>query len=100
MGKSHFRNNIRRRLAIAGIESMTKLWSNPESDEIAHNAGKALIAIARRNRVRIPRKIRMRICRTCKKALNSTNSKTRIKMKSVRVSCLDCGRVHRYYGGV
>ena len=100
MGKSHFRNNIRRRHATAGIESMTKLWSNPESDEIAHNAGKTLIAIARRNRVRIPRRIRMRICRTCKKALNSTNSKTRIKMKCVVVSCLDCGRVHRYYGGV
>tara|TARA_B100000900_G_scaffold415992_1_gene448371 strand:- start:2166 stop:2468 length:303 start_codon:yes stop_codon:yes gene_type:complete len=100
MRKNHLRNNIRRRHALAGIESMTRLWSNPESEEVAHNAGTTLIAIARRNRVRIPRRIRMRICRTCKKALNSTNSKTRIKMKCVVVSCLDCGRVHRYYGGV
>jgi len=100
MRKNHLRNNIRRRHALAGIESMTRLWSNPESEEVAHNAGTTLIAIARRNRVRIPKRIRMRICRTCKKALNSTNSKTRIKMKCVVVSCLDCGRVHRYYGGV
>ena len=100
MGKGNPRNHNRRRHAIAGIESMARLWSNHESEEIAHNAGTTLIAIARRNRVRIPKRMRIRICRTCKKPLNSTNSKTRIKMKSVRVSCLDCGRVHRYYGGV
>lgn len=100
MRRGNSRNNIRRRHAIAGIESMARLWSYPESEEIAHNAGTTLIAIARRNRVRIPRGMRFRICRTCKKPLNSTNSKTRIKKKSVRVSCLDCGRVHRYYGGV
>ncbi len=78
---------------------MSRLWSNSESDEIAQNAGTTLIAIARRNRVRISRRMRMRICRTCKKTLNSKNSKTRIKMKTIVVSCLDCGRAHKYRGG-
>jgi len=100
MGRGNSGNNIRRKHALAGIESMARLWSNSKSGEIAHNAGTTLIAIARRNRVRIPRRMRFRICRTCKKPLNSTNSKTRIRMKSVMVSCLDCGRVHRYHGGV
>ena len=99
MGRGHSRNNIRRRHAKAGVETMSRLWSNSESDEISQNAGTTLIAIARRNRVRISRRMRMRICRTCKKTLNSKNSKTRIKMKTIVVSCLDCGRAHKYRGG-
>ncbi|MEK9864969.1 MAG: ribonuclease P Rpr2/Rpp21/SNM1 subunit [Euryarchaeota archaeon] len=100
MAKRRPRRVDRIRLAQEGLESMARLWLTSDSPEISSNAGKTLIRLSRRHRIKVPTEIRMRVCRSCKKILDSNNSKTRIRLKGIVVSCMDCGRTHRYHGGV
>jgi ribonuclease P protein subunit RPR2 len=54
--------------------------------------------IASRNRVHIPRELKLRVCPGCKSYLSSTTSRTRIRQTRephVAITCLQCGHVTR-----
>ena len=89
----------RSKIASGAVGSLARIWLSNPSSEVAQSAGTAMLRTARRNRVRIPDELRMRACRSCRKMLNSSNSRTRIRSGQVIVTCIICGRIHRYSGG-
>ena len=90
----------RTRIASDAVEGLARIWLQDPSSEVAQSAGAAMLRTARRNRVRIPSELRMRACRGCRKMLNTSNSRTRVRAGRIIVTCVECGRVHRYLGGV
>mgnify|MGYP001403216502 CR=1 FL=1 len=89
----------RAKIASNAVGDLARIWLNDPSSEVAQAAGSAMLRTARRNRVRIPGKLRMRSCRGCRKMLDSSSSRTRIRVGQIIVTCVDCGRIHRYFGG-
>lgn len=89
----------RSKIAYDAVGGLSRIWLSDPSSEVAQAAGSAMLRTARRNRVRIPGKLRMRSCRGCRKMLDSSNSRTRIRAGQIIVTCIECGRVHRYLGG-
>jgi len=86
----------RSKIASDAVGGLARIWLIDPSSEVAQAAGSAMLRTARRNRVRIPDKLRMRSCRCCRKMLDSSNSRTRIRAGQIIVTCVECGRVHRY----
>ncbi len=55
--------------------------------------------IASRNRVHVPRELKMLICHGCKGYLSPSTSRTRVRQARephVATTCLRCGHVNRY----
>ena len=100
MGAGRKAKPRRTRIASDSVEDLASLWLRDPSSELARSAGAAMLRTARRNRVRIPTELRMRACRGCRKMLNTSNSRTRVRAGRIIVTCLECNRVHRYLGGV
>ena len=88
----------RAKIASDAVGSLARIWLIDPSSEVAQAAGSAMLRTARRNRVRIPGELRMRSCRSCRKMLDSSNSRTRIRAGQVIVTCVKCGRTHKYLG--
>ena len=88
----------RAKIASDAVGSLARIWLIDPSSEVAQAAGSVMLRTARRNRVRIPDELRMRSCRSCRKMLDSSNSRTRIRAGQVIVTCVKCGRTHKYLG--
>tara|TARA_B100001113_G_scaffold175797_1_gene144046 strand:- start:2032 stop:2334 length:303 start_codon:yes stop_codon:yes gene_type:complete len=89
----------RAKIASDAVGGLAGIWLSDPSSEVAKAAGSAMLRTARRNRIRIPGELRMRSCRSCRKMLDSSNSRTRVRSGRIVVTCDECGRVHRYLGG-
>ena len=88
----------RAKIASDAVGSLARIWLIDPSSEVAQAAGSVMLRTARRNRVIIPGELRMRSCRSCRKMLDSSNSRTRIRAGQVIVTCVKCGRTHKYLG--
>ena len=68
-----------------------------ESDkEISDLAARDLLRVSKRHGVRAESQIRDLICRSCNTVLRpGENARVRIQDGIRRITCLDCGRIHR-----
>jgi ribonuclease P protein subunit RPR2 len=91
-----------RRIALERILTLFRLadealQEKPEQSQRYVNLARQ---IAMRCRVKMPRELRRRVCKHCNTLLRpGVNSRVRLRQRRephVVVTCLSCGRVHRY----
>ena len=95
-GRRRGRNSKNRKnKAEDSINHLSKLIVGSDK-EISDLAARDLLRVSKRHGVRAERNIRDLICRSCNTILRpGENARVRIQDGIIRLTCLDCGRVHR-----
>ena len=85
----------RKKKAEESIEHLSELIMQSDK-EISNLAARDLLRVSKRHGVRAESHIRDLICRSCNTVLRpGENARGRIQDGIRRITCLDCGRVHR-----
>ena len=85
----------RRDKAEESIEHLSELILQSDK-EISNLAARDLLRVSKRHGVRAESQIRDLICRSCNTVLRpGENARVRIQDGFQRITCLDCGRIHR-----
>ena len=81
--------------AEESIEHLSELILQSDK-EISNLAARALLRVSKRDGVSAESHIRDLICRSCNTVLRpGENARVRIQDGIRRITCLDCGRIHR-----
>ena len=81
--------------AEESIEHLSELILQSDK-EISNLAARDLLRVSKRHGVRAESHIRDLICRSCNTVLRpGENARVRIQDGIRRITCLDCGRIHR-----
>lgn len=81
--------------AEESIEHLSELILQSDK-EISNLAARDLLRVSKRHGVRAESQIRDLICRSCNTVLRpGENARVRIQDGIRRITCLDCGRIHR-----
>ena len=85
----------RKKKAEESIEHLSELIMQSDK-EISNMAARDLLRVSKRHGVRAGSPIRDLICRSCNTVLRpGENTRVRIQDGIRRITCLDCGRIHR-----
>ena len=85
----------RMKKAEESIEHLSELILQSDK-EISNLAARDLLRVSKRHGVRAESHIRDLICRSCNTVLRpGANARVRIQDGIRRITCLDCGRIHR-----
>lgn len=85
----------RKKKAEESIEYLSSLILESDKD-ISNLAARDLLRVSKRHGVRAESKVRGLICRSCNSILRpGDGSRIRIHNGVRRLTCLECGRVHR-----
>ena len=85
----------RKKKAQESIKHLSELIMQSDK-EISDLAARDLLRVSKRHGVRAESYIRDLICRSCNTVLRpGENARVRIQDGIRRITCLDCGRVHR-----
>ncbi len=100
--RSHKKHSDNRKKNSSNVQSeLISIISDSgvDSKKLKNNAVKNLIALNRKHRLKMPKKVRLMICKQCKVIQNAVNTRVRIKNGQLIVSCLDCNNIRRLGGG-
>lgn len=93
--KNRKQNALQAQSHLTRILNDTKMPRN-----VRENATKHLIKTSSKNRLPLPRKSSLRICRKCKSLLFlGNNSRVRIRSGQRIITCLICQNIRRFGGG-
>jgi len=90
---------VRARIAKERIERLFELAEREfrHNPELSHTWLELARRISMRTRVRIPRELKRRMCKSCHRLLvPGRSARVRLKRGRVCITCLACGRVMRY----
>jgi len=105
LGKRRATGRETKRLAAARIETLWEQASKAAKTDKDGARRRMLIAdgVAQKARIKIPRHIKRRVCSDCGHVLiPGENCRVRVRQNRSRhlsVTCLDCGRITRFYVG-
>ncbi len=97
--KSRRRRTDRRESSKIAVEFLSGAFEsglNSNSD-ISDNAARQILSVGKKHGARPESRISRMICRTCRKSMvPGTTSRVRISSKTIRTTCLRCGRISRF----
>lgn len=102
MAKSGVRSNRPKKSRVASAKEhqnrlISILENFPENKILAKSSAKQLLAVSKKNRIPLPAKAKLLICRKCSLPFsNGDNVRIRLRNGVKMVTCLSCDDIRRY----